>query len=125
NQHTQLVTRHSPLIRYNVPSIDGATPMSLNLGIIGLPKSGKTTLFNALTGSHAQTSSYSSGEEPNVAVVKVPDPRLDVLTAMFHPRKTTPADVKFTDVVGMSGKADDKKEPISRQTLGFISTVDA
>jgi ribosome-binding ATPase len=99
--------------------------MALNLGIIGLPKSGKTTLFNALTGSHAQTSTYSSGEEPNVAVVKVPDPRLDVLTAMFHPRKTTPADVKFTDVVGMSGKADDKKEPISRQTLGFISTVDA
>jgi GTP-binding protein YchF len=99
--------------------------MALNLGIIGLPKSGKTTLFNALTGSHAQTSTYSSGDEPNVAVVKVPDPRLDVLTEMFHPHKTTPADVKFTDVVGMSGKVDDKKEPISRQTLGFISTVDA
>src|SRR2546425_2884880 len=100
--------------------------MALNLGIIGLPKSGKTTLFNAITGSHAQTSAYSSGEEPNVAVVKVPDPRLDPLTRMFRPRKTTPADVKFTDVVGMSGgKAADKKEPISRQTLGFISTVDA
>ncbi len=99
--------------------------MALNLGIIGLPKSGKTTLFNAITGSHAQTSAYASGDEPNVAVVKVPDPRLDVLTQMFHPRKTTPADVKFTDVVGMSGKPDDKKEPISRQTLGFISTVDA
>ena len=99
--------------------------MSLNLGIIGLPKSGKTTLFNALTGSHAQTSAYATGDEPNVAVVKVPDPRLDVLTEMFHPRKTTPADVKYTDVAGMSGKADDKKEPISRQTLGFLSTMDA
>src|SRR3954466_9570037 len=99
--------------------------MALNLGIIGLPKSGKTTLFNALTGSHAQTSAYASGDEPNVAVVKVPDPRLDVLTSMFHPRKTTPADVKFTDVVGVSGKPIDPKEPISRQTLGFISTVDA
>src|SRR5437868_1028559 len=101
--------------------------MALNLGIIGLPKSGKTTLFNAITGSHAQTSAYASGasDEPNVAVVKVPDPRLDVLTEMFHPRKTTPADVKFTDIVGMSGKADDKKEPISRQTLGFIGGVDA
>src|SRR5437588_3524496 len=99
--------------------------MALNLGIIGLPKSGKTTLFNAITGSHAQTSAYASGEEPNVAVVKVPDPRLDVLTQMFHPRKTTPADVKFTDVVGVSGQPVDKKEPISRQTLGFISTVDA
>ena len=48
--------------------------MALNLGIIGLPKSGKTTLFNAITGSHAQTSAFSSGDEPNVAVVKVPDP---------------------------------------------------
>src|SRR6476619_5409349 len=101
--------------------------MPLNLGIIGLPKSGKTTLFNAITGSHAQTSAYASGtgEEPNVAVVKVPDPRLDVLTNMFHPKKTTPADVKFTDVAGVSGKPADQKEPISRQTLGFISTVDA
>src|SRR6478672_9894530 len=99
--------------------------MALNLGIIGLPKSGKTTLFNAITGSHAQTSAFATGEEPNVAVVKVPDPRLDVLTNMFHPKKTTPADVKFTDVAGVSGKADDKKEPISRQTLGFLGGVDA
>lgn len=101
--------------------------MALNLGIVGLPKSGKTTLFNAITGSHAQTSAYSSGEQPNVAVVKVPDPRLDMLAKMFNPRKTTPADVQFTDVPGVSPsqKERDAKEPISRQTLGFISTVDA
>lgn len=100
--------------------------MSLNLGIVGLPKSGKTTLFNAITGSHAHTSAFATGDEPNVAVVKVPDPRLDVLTQMFHPRKTTPADVKFTDVAGMqSAKSADKREPISRQTLGFLSGMDA
>ncbi len=101
--------------------------MALNLGIIGLPKSGKTTLFNAITGSHAQTSAYASGEQPNVAVVRVPDPRLGVLTEMYHPRKTTLADVQFTDVPGVSPsqKERDAKEPISRQTLGFISTVDA
>jgi GTP-binding protein YchF len=101
--------------------------MALNLGIVGLPKSGKTTLFNAITGSHAQTSAYSSGEQPNVAVVKVPDPRLDVLAKMFNPRKNTPADVQFTDVPGVSPSQKDRdaKEPISRQTLGFISTVDA
>ena len=100
--------------------------MALNLGIIGLPKSGKTTLFNAITGSHAQTSAYASGEQPNVAVVKVPDPRLDVLAKMYNPRKNTPADVQFTDVgVSPSQKERDAKEPISRQTLGFISTVDA
>jgi GTP-binding protein YchF len=101
--------------------------MALNLGIVGLPKSGKTTLFNAITGSHAQTSAYSSGEQPNVAVVKVPDLRLDVLAKMFNPRKNTPADVQFTDVPGVSPSQKDRdaKEPISRQTLGFISTVDA
>jgi GTP-binding protein YchF len=101
--------------------------MALNLGIIGLPKSGKTTLFNAITGSHAHTSAYASGEQPNVAVVRVPDPRLGVLTEMYHPRKTTLADVQFTDVPGVSPsqKERDAKEPISRQTLGFISTVDA
>lgn len=101
--------------------------MALNLGIIGLPKSGKTTLFNAITGSSAATSAYASGEQPNVAVVKVPDERLDVLAGMYNPRKLTPADVQFTDVAGMAntGKEVDKKEPISRQVLGFISTVDA
>jgi hypothetical protein len=101
--------------------------MALNLGIFGLPKSGKTTLFNAITGSQAHTSAFASGEQPNVAVVKVPDERLDRLTEMFKPRKTTPADVQFIDVAGTSAsqKERDSKEPISRQTLGFISTVDA
>src|SRR5919201_572717 len=100
--------------------------MALDLGIVGLQGSGKTTLFNAITGSHVQTSAYSSGDQPNVAVVKVPDSRLQVLADMFHPRKVTPADVQFTDVAGMSAsvKERDSKEPISRQTLGFISTVD-
>ncbi len=101
--------------------------MALNLGIFGLQSSGKTTLFNAITDSQAQTAAYSAGDQPNMAVVKVPDPRLDVLAEMFHPRKVTPTDVQFTDVPGMSAAAKEKdsKEPVSRQTLGFISTVDA
>ena len=101
--------------------------MALNLGVFGLQSSGKTTLFNAITGSHASTSSYSSGDQPNVAVVKVPDPRLGVLAEMFHPRKIVNADVEFTDVPGMSATARerDSREPVSRQTLGFISGVDA
>ncbi len=49
--------------------------MALNLGIVGLPKSGKTTLFNAITGSNAATSAYA-GDQPNVAVVKVPEARV-------------------------------------------------
>ena len=100
--------------------------MALNLGIFGLQSSGKTTLFNALTGSQASTT-LGSGDQPNVAVVKVPDPRLEVLADMFHPRKVVHADVQFTDVPGMSAAARESgnKEPVSRQTLGFISTVDA
>jgi ribosome-binding ATPase YchF (GTP1/OBG family) len=101
--------------------------MALNLGIFGLQSSGKTTLFNAITGSQASTASYSSGDQPNLAVVKVPDPRLEVLADMFHPRKIVHADVQFTDVPGMSAAAKEKesREPVSRQTLGFISAVDA
>lgn len=101
--------------------------MALSLGIIGLQRSGKTTLFNAITGSHAMTSAYSSADQPNMAVVRVPDPRLDVLAQMFNPKKNTPTDVQFVDVAGMSASAKEKesKEPISRQTLGFLSTVDA
>jgi len=101
--------------------------MALSLGIIGLQRSGKTTLFNAITGSQALTSAYSSADQPNMAVVRVPDPRLDVLAEMFNPKKNTPTDVQFVDVAGMSGSAKEKesKEPISRQTLGFLSTVDA
>src|SRR5258706_12231420 len=101
--------------------------MALNLGIFGLQSSGKTTLFNAITGSQASTSSYSSGDQPNMALVKVPDPRLEVLAAIFHPRKIVHADVQFTDVPGMSAAAKEKdtREPVSRQTLGSISAVDA
>ena len=65
--------------------------MALTLGICGLPKSGKTTLFNALTHSQAQTSAFGvASDEPNVAMVKVPDDRLTVLAEMFKPRKQEP-----------------------------------
>ena len=103
--------------------------MALTLGICGLPKSGKTTLFNALTGSQAQTSAFATGSaEPNIAVVKVPDARLDVLTQMFHPKKTTPAEVKYFDVAGLSQSEDPsaaRTEGLSRQFLGHIATAEA
>jgi GTP-binding protein YchF len=67
-----------------------------DLGIIGFARSGKTTVFNAVTRSRAATG-YGGGQEPNIGTVKVPDPRLDVLTKMFHPRKTTPAEIRYVD----------------------------
>jgi GTP-binding protein YchF len=66
------------------------------LGIIGFALSGKTTVFNAVTRGKAATG-YGGGQEPNIGVVKVPDRRLDVLTEMFHPKKTTPAEIRYVD----------------------------
>lgn len=74
----------------------------MQIGIIGLPNSTKTTIFNALTRSQAETSAYSTGRvETHTAVVRVPDPRIDRLTAMFRPRKTTWAQVQYNDIAGL------------------------
>src|ERR671939_2066540 len=73
----------------------------MQIGIAGLPGSGKTTLFNALAHQHARVGGYA-GAEPNLAVVKVPDERLDRLSALFNPVKHTPAEVRFVDVAGVA-----------------------
>src|SRR5579859_7673390 len=73
----------------------------MQIGIAGLPGSGKTTLFNALAHQHAQVGGYA-GAEPNLAVVKVPDERLDRLSALFVPKKHTPAEVRSVDVAGVA-----------------------
>lgn len=76
----------------------------MKIAIIGLANSGKTTVFNALTRGTAETTNYSSGQlEPNLAMVKVPDPRLIVLARMFNPKKTTYADVQYIDIGGLGG----------------------
>ncbi len=69
----------------------------MDLGIIGKARSGKTSLFNAVTRGTAQVGAYSSGSEPNVGVVKVPDPRVDALSEVFQPKKTTYAEVRWVD----------------------------
>jgi ribosome-binding ATPase len=80
----------------------------VQIGIMGLPGSGKTTVFNALAHARAAVGGYSSASsEPNLAVVKVPDPRLDQLAPLFEPKKFTPAEVQYVDVAGIvrgSGK---------------------
>lgn len=74
----------------------------MKLGIIGLPNSGKTTVFNALTGSDIETGAVSSGRlTTNTAVVRVPDLRVEKLSSMFNPKKTTYATVTYVDVGGL------------------------
>jgi len=74
----------------------------MQIGIVGLPNSTKTTIFNALTRSQAATSAFSTGQvEVNTAIVQVPDPRIDRLSAMFNPRKTTYARIQYTDIAGL------------------------
>src|SRR5262245_4970662 len=97
----------------------------MKIAIIGLPNSGKTTVFNALTRGTAETTAYASGQlEPNVATVKVPDGRLAVLTRMFNPKKNTPADVQYVDVGGLSSGAR-QSGGLPPALLNFIGGADA
>lgn len=74
----------------------------MRLGIMGLPNSGKTTLFNALTGSSYATSAVSSKQfAVNTAIVNVPDPRLDVLETMYQSKKKVYATITFSDIAGL------------------------
>ena len=74
----------------------------MKIGLIGLPKSGKTTLFNLLTGSKVATARYDSGRaELHTGVARVPDPRVDRLAALFKPKKTTYATFEVVDLAGI------------------------
>ncbi len=74
----------------------------MRLGVIGLPNSGKTTIFNALTGQNLETAAVSSGQfEVHTAVVNVPDTRLDALIKMYNPKKFAYATITFADIAGL------------------------
>ena len=75
----------------------------MQIGIIGLPSSGKTTIFNALTRGQIETAAFSSGKlEVHTAMVDVPDARVDALSKMFKPKKTTHAKVQYNDIAGLA-----------------------
>jgi len=99
----------------------------MRIGIIGLPNAGKTTIFNVLTGGSAATTGYSGGAfQLNTAVVPVPDARVDVLSEMYQPKKTTYARVEYADIAGLSGANEDKRDAsISGELINAIANNDA
>lgn len=94
----------------------------MKLGIIGLPQSGKTTLFNALTRGHAPTTASAGRIAVHQAVVDVPDPRVDKLSAMFKLKKTIYAKVTYADIAGLETGA--AKSGIAGQLLNQLNQMD-
>jgi len=93
----------------------------MRLGIIGLPQSGKTTLYNALTRGSVPTG--AGGKlEVHTAVVDVPDPRVDTLSAMFNPKKTIYTKVTYADIAGLDGSAG--KSGISGTLMNHLTQMD-
>lgn len=97
----------------------------MQIGIIGLPGSTKTTIFGALTHRDVVTRPFSSGKfETQTAVVEVPDPRVDRLSALFQPRKTTRAQVQYNDIAGLDAGVN-RSGGFSPALLNAIAVNDA
>jgi len=95
----------------------------MKVAIIGIPKSGKTTIFNALTRGKAEVAAYSPTMTPNTGVAKVPDSRLSALEGIFQPKKTVPAEVSYIDIAGsLKGFG---REGVGGEFLNYLTTADA
>lgn len=95
----------------------------MQIGIVGLPFSGKTTLFQTITKTHLQQDDLSKAET-HLAIVKVPDARLDKLTEIFQPKKKVNATIEFVDVVGLQ-KGDSGSTQFTGNFLAKVKTNDA
>ena len=99
--------------------------MALQCGIVGLPNVGKSTLFNALSSAKAEAANFPFCTiEPNVGVVSVPDPRLQVLEELVNPQKVVPTIIEFVDIAGLV-KGASKGEGLGNKFLANIREVDA
>src|ERR1700742_1267806 len=99
--------------------------MPLNVGIVGLPNVGKSTIFNALTSAKAQAANYPFCTiDPNVGVVTVPDQRLDKIVAHVKPNSIVPTTMEFVDIAGIVAGAS-KGEGLGNQFLSHIRQTDA
>ena len=97
----------------------------MKIGIVGLPNVGKSTMFNSITKAGAECANYPFCTiEPNVGMVAVPDERLDKLTEIYKPQKTTHAVIEFVDIAGLV-KGASKGEGLGNKFLSHIREVDA
>lgn len=97
----------------------------MKIGIVGLPNVGKSTMFNSITKAGAECANYPFCTiEPNIGVVPVPDERLDKLTEMYNPQKTTHAVIEFVDIAGLV-KGASKGEGLGNKFLSHIREVDS
>ncbi len=92
----------------------------MKIGLVGLPGSGKSSVFGALTGISVETGYAGRSDKANIGVVKVPDPRVDALAALYQPKKTIYAETTFTDL-GVAGSG----SGLDRKTLNAMRDVDA
>jgi GTP-binding protein YchF len=95
----------------------------MKVGLVGFPGSGKTTVFNALTGLTAETGFGAARGKTNLGTVKVPDERVQAMTNIFHPKKTTLAEIAFSDVAGSAAAT--PGQGLDEQTLGAMRDMDA
>jgi ribosome-binding ATPase len=97
----------------------------MKMGIVGLPTTGKTTLFNLLTGQNLETTGFSTGKvEAHTGIAKIPDIRIDFLASQYKPRKTTYATIELVDVPGLSKGASTGKG-VGNQFLDAVRKADA
>jgi hypothetical protein len=95
---------------------------SMKVGLIGFARSGKTTVFNAITGARAEVGAYGS-RDANIAVIKVPDARVDALAEIYKPKKKTYAEIEFVDIAPAEGS--DQDRALDSAALTLLKNADA